>query len=105
MAKNIIVVKGTNRDGRKFRPSDWIERLASCFASYTAQKRLAWHEGCKPVYINDEKCLAIDTTLQSDAPAIWNHVINFVTSNNLIIIEKLNNTAVESDDLCSTEAA
>ena len=86
MSNNRIIVTGNKRSGAKFRPSDWIDRLASSFAVYTSTRRLRWHKGIQPIYVDSEKCLAIDTELASSHPEIWSHVLGFVKANELQIL-------------------
>ena len=105
MPKDVIIVKGRNAEGVKFRPSDWVECLASCAASYAEHKRLTWHQGLKPVYIDNEKCLAIDIALESIQPVIWNHVISFAFANNLEIIENYHDKSDIQRNYSATEAA
>lgn len=81
--KNRLIVQGENINGNKLRPSDWVERLASCFASYSDNRRLQYHSGLFPVVMNNNKCLSIDLSLEDSHPDIWSFVMGFVLSNSL----------------------
>lgn len=95
MIQQSIIVKSTRKtDGSRFRPSDWVERLASNGAYFDTQRRLHWHADLYPVYINGEKCLRIGERLASTQPGLWQHVLAFVTENQLEIA----NTAASGED-------
>ena len=69
-------------DGRKFRPSDWIDRIASMGATYQKQ-RLVYSDLLHPELYNGQKCLIIDTELEVKDPCMFQYVMNFVSSNGL----------------------
>ncbi len=69
-------------DGRKFRPSDWIDRIASMGATYQKQ-RLVYSDLLHPELYNGQKCLIIDTELEVKDPCMFQYVMNFVSSNRL----------------------
>ncbi len=78
-----LVVESVGVDGRRFRPSDWIERISTTLARFGADHRLVYSSSVRPQIINGEKCLVIDRTLQDTNPDAYQYVINFVESNHL----------------------
>ena len=80
---NILFVKGRTQDNIKFRPSDWVERVALCCASYTSDRRLRYENGLKPVLVDNEKYLSVPTSLEHSHPEVWSFVMGFIKSNNL----------------------
>ncbi len=78
-----LVVESVVVDGRRFRPSDWIERISTTLAHFGADHRLVYSSSVRPQIINGEKCLVIDKTLQDTNPDAYQYVINFVESNHL----------------------
>ena len=78
-----LVVESFVEDGRRFRPSDWIERISTTLASFGPDHRLIYSSSVRPMVINGEKCLVIDPKLQNTDPAAYNYVIEFVRSNRL----------------------
>lgn len=70
-------------DGRKFRPSDWIDRIASMMASYGKSHRLVYSDLLYPELLNGQKCLIIDTELEVKNPSMFEYVMHFAKSNNL----------------------
>ena len=80
---NWLVVESVGEDGRRFRPSDWIERISTILAKFDADHRLVYSASVRPQIISGEKCLVIDRTLQQTNPDAYEYVINFVESNRL----------------------
>lgn len=80
------IIEGYTEDGRKFRPSDWIDRISSMGASYEMQ-RLVYSDMLHPELFNGQKCLMIDTALEQANPGMFQYVMNFVKSNGLRMTE------------------
>jgi len=78
----------TNNNTR-FRPSDWIERIALCSSIYSEQNTLKIQSKLMPVYNKNEKYLRIDLSLKDSNPALWDFVMNFISSNNLKTVEEI----------------
>ena len=76
------IIEGVTDDGRKFRPSDWIDRMASMGAHYV-NRRLIYSDLMHPELYNGQKCLIIDTELEIKDPCMFQHVMNFAQSNGL----------------------
>ena len=76
------IIEGYTEDGRKFRPSDWIDRIASMGATYDMQ-RLVYSDLLHPELYEGQKCLILDTSLEEQNPGMFNYVMNFVKSNGL----------------------
>lgn len=76
------IIQGYTEDGRKFRPSDWIDRIASMGATYFNQ-RLVYSDLLHPELYEGEKCLIIDTEMEIKDPGMFRYVMNFVQSNGL----------------------
>ena len=83
---SVWVIEGKTLDGRKFRPSDWVERLSSSLASFGPDHRLRYGL-VRPSYINGEKCLLVDKRLESENPAGFEYVCGFAHANGLRISE------------------
>lgn len=77
------IIEGMTEDGRKFRPSDWIDRISSMMASYGQSHRLVYSELLHPELFNGSKCLIIDTELEIKNPSMFEYVMHFAKSNNL----------------------
>lgn len=77
------IIEGFTEDGRKFRPSDWIDRISSMKASYGPSHRLVFHDYLHPELYNGQKCLIIDERLKDEDPEMFQYVMDFVTNNKL----------------------
>jgi len=76
------IIEGVTEEGRKFRPSDWIDRIASMGASYH-KHRLVYSDLMHPELYEGQKCLIIDTELEIKNPCMFQYLMNFVKSNSL----------------------
>lgn len=77
------IIEGFTEDGNKFRPSDWIDRIASMYASYGASHRLVFSDLLHPELYKGKKCLIIDTELEVKNPTMFEYVMHFAKSNRL----------------------
>jgi len=71
------LIESVTKSGARFRPSDWIDRLASWDATFD----LHLH----PASLDGQKVLAIEPELQTQNPAMFDSVLQFVERNNLKI--------------------
>lgn len=78
-----IIVEGITRDGRKFRPSDWVERFAGNAATFGADNRLHYSPYMKPTVHDGIKGLLVDPELRQHRPKLFEQLIRFVRSNDL----------------------
>jgi len=84
MSNNVkLVIESVREDGKKFRPSDWIERLSANMGTFGPDHRLHYAKTVKPAMVNGEKCLLVDKSLEVENPAAFQYIMNFAKSNNL----------------------
>ena len=83
-----ITIKGVTKDGRKFRPSDWAQRLTNAVASYGPGRRVKFHPMVKMVTVDGINCVVMDSSLEEEDPMVFNFLINFANSNNLDTVEE-----------------
>jgi len=86
----ILIVQGITEDGRKFRPSDWAERMSGMLSTFGKDQRIRYSPMLKPITLNGVKCIEVDSTLENSQPGIYLQVMNFAKLNNLSVIEKTN---------------
>lgn len=87
MSNDYLVISSTMENGKKFRPSDWIERLSSTLASFQVDHRLRYSQGVQPCVINDEHCLVVARWLETTDRQAYEFVMNFAHTNHLKIQE------------------
>lgn len=82
-----LVIKSVSRDGRQFRPSDWIERISTQMATFGPDHRLHYSTAVQPKMIDGEKCLVVNQSLKDEDPAAYEFIMAFVEANRLQVIE------------------
>lgn len=85
MSEGYLVITGVQENGKKFRPSDWIERLSSTLASFQVDHRLRYSSGVQPCVIEGENCLVVARWLETANPAAYDYVMGFAQANQLRI--------------------
>lgn len=79
-----FVVIGTTLDGRKFRPSDWTERLCDLFATRGADRRTHYSPHVRPgCWINGASCVIVSAALYLEEPMSYNFLVHFAQDNAL----------------------
>ena len=86
--KNLIIIQGVTKDGRKFRPSDWAERMSGMLSSFGEDHRIHYSPQLKPVNVNGIKCIAIDPELEQSQSGVFNQIIDFARRNDLNIVNE-----------------
>jgi hypothetical protein len=90
-----LIVEGLTEDGKRFRPSDWIERLIDTVTVYGADRR----ESSSPFagldrrrrqiaflqaqVIDSNKCLVVDGRLRDANPQAYYYLLEFIRDNRL----------------------
>jgi len=74
---------GINENGNKFRPSDWVERIASTLGNYDASRRLRYNPYVIPTKLDGQYCLFVADILAAINPPAYQFVMDFVASNRL----------------------
>lgn len=84
-------IQGITQDGKKFRPSDWAERLCgvmSCFGHQAGPNaHLKYSPYVRPMMVGDIKYVVLDERLRQIEPMAFDFVLNFARDNNLQLTE------------------
>lgn len=83
-----FIIVGLTREGRKFRPSDWAERLCGVMSAFGAEKRMKYSPFVTPCTLNGEKSVFIDGQLNGLEPMAYKFMLNFAHDNDLQIVEQ-----------------
>jgi Protein of unknown function (DUF3579) len=83
-----IFVQGLTRDGKPFRPSDWVDRMCSSFASFGENRKLLYSPYLRPEVLNGVRCLAVDMQLKDTNPEGFEHLMQFADENQLNILNE-----------------
>lgn len=81
-----ITMKGLTNDGKKFRPSDWAERLTASVATFGRGRRMIFHPSVSMVTISGVSCVVVDSDLEQQDPMLFGFLMDFGKSNNLQIL-------------------
>lgn len=88
MAIKKILIRGVTNEGKKFRPSDWAERLYYSLASYGPNRRLIFNPLVNLKQGEEFKCFVINPKLQDTEPMTFDFLIDFAKSNDLEITDQ-----------------
>lgn len=87
-----IIIQGITLAGKPFRPSDWVDRMCSTYASFGDDKKLRYSPYLKPKLVNNVRSLSVDMKLKDVNPAGFEQLMQFAKENQLSVI----NTAGEA---------
>jgi hypothetical protein len=74
-------------NGRKFRPSDWAERMSGMLSTFGRDQRIRYSPLLYPMTVNGVKCISIDPDLQKCHPEMFTYILQWAESNRLNIVE------------------
>ena len=81
-----FVIIGVTSDGRRFRPSDWAERLCGVLSAFGAEKKMTYSPYVIPGHSDGEKAVFVDRKLYAAEPMAYRFVANFAQDNDLKLV-------------------
>ena len=81
-----IIIEGKTSDGKKFRPSDWVDRLCGMLADFERQK-VAYSPFLRPMMFKDMQCVAVKRELETTSPDAFKFLMQFAADNQLIVTD------------------
>lgn len=84
---NEIIIEGNTRAGKAFRPSDWVDRMCSSYATFGEDRKLRYSPYLKPKVINGVRCLAVDMKLKDVNPEGFAQLMHFADENQLNVLD------------------
>ncbi len=78
-----VVIWGVTRSGRRFRPSDWAERLAGLVSAFGDDRKLAYSPLVLPMTLQGVKTVIIGAGLESLEPRLYRFLTGFARDNDL----------------------
>jgi Protein of unknown function (DUF3579) len=82
-----IIIEGNTREGKPFRPSDWVDRMCSTYATFGEDRKLKYSPYLKPKVVNGVRCLAVDLKLKTVNPDGYAQLMHFADENQLNILD------------------
>ncbi len=85
--KQYMIIQGVTKSGKQFRPSDWVDRMCSTYATFGEDKKLRYSPYLKPKVINGVRCLEVDLQLKTVNPEGFEQLLQFAEENQLNIVD------------------
>ena len=87
-----FVIRGVTRAGRRFRPSDWADRLCGVMSSFQPGAmgpgaHLRYSPFVQPIDDGEVKCVRVDARLDELYPMAYRFCMNFAKDNDLEVVE------------------
>jgi len=82
-----VIIKGVTTAGRKFRPSDWAERISGVMSAFGADNRVSYSPYVRPVSIDGISCVVVSKKLQEVDPRAYQFVMSFAQDNDLTVLD------------------
>lgn len=84
-AESFIIV-GMTKEGRRFRPSDWAERLCGVMSAFGAERRMTYSPYVRPGGHDGEKCVYVDARIRDVEPLAYTFLVHFARDNELKVL-------------------
>mgnify|MGYP000856970522 FL=1 len=86
-----FVIVGVDSTGKRFRPSDWAERLCGVMSSFRPPGMpadpLRWSPLVQPSMRDGHRCVVVDARLRGIEPMAYDFLRKFARDNDLVVIE------------------
>ncbi|NWG87431.1 MAG: DUF3579 domain-containing protein [Hydrogenophilaceae bacterium] len=82
-----LVIRGLTNAGRKFRPSDWAERLCGVFAAVGPDNRTQYSAHIFPITREGMYCVVVNRKLEDADPMAFRFLMDFARDNDLQVVE------------------
>jgi hypothetical protein len=79
------VIWGVTGSGRRFRPSDWAERLAGLTSAFGFERKLEYSPLVRPMSIGGVSAVVVDCRLARLEPRLYQFLLNFARDNQLAV--------------------
>ena len=81
-----FVIVGVTTAGRKFRPSDWADRLCGIMSAFGSDNRMKYSPYVRPgCNLKGDKTVLVDARLYDIEPLAFKFMMNFASDNDLQI--------------------
>jgi hypothetical protein len=84
----VLIILGRSRTGKRFRPSDWAERLAGVMSQFGPMgtaciSPFCYSPWCSPSHFDGVSCVVLKPQLKQEHPEAWDFCLNFAKDNGL----------------------
>ena len=84
---NNWIILGKDVDNQQFRPSDWASRLCELGCTVSDKGTVKYSKNIRPIRHDGHIAVYVYSALKEESQDIWDHVMSFAKSNNLIVVE------------------
>ncbi|MDR2165410.1 MAG: DUF3579 domain-containing protein [Zoogloeaceae bacterium] len=81
-----FIILGLTAQGKRFRPSDWAERLCGVLSQVRATKKMKYSPYVSPGDYDGEKAVFVDGALHEVDANAYQFVLSFANDNGLQVI-------------------
>lgn len=79
-----FVIIGVTKEGKKFRPSDWADRLCGIMSAFGSDHRMTYSPYVRPgCTLKGDKTVLVDARLYEIEPLAYKFLVNFARDNDL----------------------
>ena len=82
-----IIIEGITENGRKFRPSDWAERMSGALSTFGRDHRIQYSPLLQPMTVDGIKCVSVDLELKESFPEMFAYIMRWADANHLKLVE------------------
>jgi hypothetical protein len=82
-----FIIVGLTKEGRKFRPSDWAERLCGVMSAFGAERKMKYSPYVGPGDHNGQKAVFVVGRRGEIEPMAYRFMLNFAQDNDLQIVD------------------
>jgi len=82
-----IIIQSLTREGNRFRPSDWVDRICSSYATFGEDRKLRYSPYLKPEIMDGIRCLCVNMQLKTANPEGFEELMQFAEENKLNILD------------------
>ena len=82
-----LIIQGISVDNKRFRPSDWVERISASMAVFGRDHKLRYSNYVQPCVLDGLKCIIVAEDLSIMNPEAYDFIMGFAHANKLCIKE------------------
>lgn len=77
------IIFGEREEGERFRPGDWVDRLAGLGARFGPDRRLRYGRDLQSVFVDGQRALRISSCLAQNDAELYRMILDFAHRNRL----------------------
>ena len=83
-----VIIKGVTNAGRRFRPSDWAQRLATAVSHTGPGRRIVYHPKVRVADVDGVPSVVVERSLADEDPRLYGFLMGFARDNDLETVEE-----------------